>query len=67
MVIRATIPFQMVSFQGQTIKLHAFTSDNIGTDDISYIDDLMEGKSHPGSQCKKIGDDPQPWREKEAT
>ena len=25
MVIRATIPFQMVSFQGQTIKLQAFT------------------------------------------
>lgn len=40
--------------------------DTIGMDDISY-DDLMEGKTQPGSQCKKTGDDLQPWREKEAT
>lgn len=37
--------------------------DNIGTDDISYIDDLMDQSSfisQPGSQCKKIGVIPNP-------
>ena len=41
--------------------------DNIGTDDISYIDDLMEGKSPAWESVQKTGDDLQPWREKEAT